>query len=283
MILNISFKQIKGNITDNYTKTLRGWNNKDVTFDNIHKVMNKSSIQYSCYDWKNGVKITKTFDRSKQNCIILDIDDGISISKIQSIFKKYKYIIGTTKSNMKLKKGVICERFRIIIPCINIPTDDDVYFRALELIAPFNDEQTLTKTASFLGNSNATIIRNDGDILDLYKASILAKQQIDEEYREKVVIDKDLVTYRGNNSIEELRELITADVVKEVLESIGIEFVGNKCKLREEENTHSAKVYPSGYIKDFGCSESSGDVFKILQDKEDMSFSEALSYVRNFI
>ena len=282
MVVNISFKQTKGKVTDNYTSTLRAWSNKDITWTNIHKVMNKDNIQFSCYEWKNGVKIPKTFRRDKQNCIILDIDDGISIQKIQSIFKKYTYIIGTTKSHMKDKKGIVCERFRMIIPCINIPTDDDVYFRTLELIAPFNDEQTLTKTASFLGNSKAIIIRNDGDTLDLYKASMLAKQQLDEEFKETVVVDRDFINSSGS-SLDDVKSQLTVEIVKEVLESIGIDIVGNKCRLRDDDRTVSAKIYPSGYIKDYGCSNSSGDIFKILQDKEGMSFKEAINYVRNFI
>ena len=282
MVVNISFKQTKGKVTDNYTSTLRGWSNKDITWTNIHKVMNKDNIQFSCYEWNNGVKIPKTFRRDKQNCIILDIDNGISIQKIQSIFKKYTYIIGTTKSHMKDKKGIVCERFRMIIPCINIPTDDDVYFRTLELIAPFNDEQTLTKTASFLGNSKAIIIRNDGDTLDLYKASMLAKQQLDEEFKETVVVDRDFINSSGS-SLDDVKSQLTVEIVKEVLESIGVEFVGNKCRLRDDDRTVSAKIYPSGYIKDYGCSDSSGDIFKILQDRESMSFKEAINYVRNFI
>ena len=283
MIVNISFKQTKQKVIDDYTKTLRGWANKDVSWANIHKVMNKDNIQYSCYAWRNGVKIPKTFKRDKQNCIILDIDDGITIQAIQKMFKKYTYIIGTTKSHQQDKKGLVCDRFRMVIPCINVPEEDDVYFRALELIAPFNDKQTLIKTASFLGNSKSIVIRNDGDILDLHKAGVLAAEQLKEEYLEKVVIDKDFINYTGGNNIEDVKSQLTVDIVKDILDSVGIEVVGNKCKLREEERTHSAKIYPSGYIKDFGCSDSSGDIFKILQDKEGMSFREAISYVRNFI
>lgn len=281
LIVNLSFKKLKGNIVDNYHLSLRGWSNKDITWNNIYKVMNKDNIQFSCYEWNNGVKIPKTFRRDKQNCIILDIDDGISIHKIQSMFKKYTYIIGTTKSHMKDKKGIVCERFRMIIPCINIPTDDDVYFRTLELIAPFNDEQTLTKTASFLGNSKAIIIRNDGDTLDLYKASMLAKQQLDEEFKETVVVDRDFINSNGS-SIDDVKSQLTVEIVKEVLESIGIEFVGNKCRLREDDRTASCKIFPSCWMKDFG-GDFSGDIFALLMERESISFTEAINYTKNFI
>ena len=283
MIVRISYKQTKGKVTENYTKTLRGWHSKNVEWKNIHKVISKDSIQYSCYEWNNGVKIGKTFNRENQNCIILDIDDGITIQKIQNMFKKYTYIIGTTKNHQKEKKGKVCDRFRMIIPCLNIPKDDDVYFRTISLIAPFNDSQTLTKTASFLGNSNSIIIRNEGNLLDLHKASILASEQLKEEHKANIVIDKDFISYRGNSSLEEVKDNLTTEIVIEVLESIGIEVIGNKCKLREEERTASCKIYSSGYIKDYGCNESSGDIFKILMDRENMSFKESIDYVRNFI
>ena len=283
MTVNISYKQTKNKVTEEYYRTLQGWHNKDIDWLDIHKVMSRDNIQYSCYAWNNGKKVPKAFNREKQDCIILDVDDGVTIQRIQKIFKKYMYIIGTTKSHQKDKKGLVCDRFRVIIPCLNIPQDDETMFRVLELIAPFNDSQTLTPTASFLGCSDAIIIRNEGKPFDLHKASLLATEQLKEEFKNTVVIDKDFINYRGNNSVDDVKESLTVEIVKDILDSIGISIVGNKCKLREEERTHSAKIYDSGYIKDFGCSESSGDIFKVLMDKEGMSFKEAVNYARNFI
>ena len=44
-----------------------------------------------------------------------------SIDKAKEIFKGFKYFICTTKSHQKEKKGLVCDRFRIILPIINFP------------------------------------------------------------------------------------------------------------------------------------------------------------------
>jgi hypothetical protein len=65
--------------------------------------------------------------------VVLDIDDGLSVYKFQKMFSQYKYILGSTKSHQRTKKGLICDRFRVILPAINIPSDNDIYFRTMEL------------------------------------------------------------------------------------------------------------------------------------------------------
>ena len=127
-MINLSFIKLKGNVKDNYTKSLKGYANKMVTWEDIHKPMSSSKVQYSCYAWNKGIKSGKNFNRSKQNCIILDYDDGTTISSMQKQLKKYKHIITTTKSNMLEKKGLVCERFRILIPAININSTNRVIF-----------------------------------------------------------------------------------------------------------------------------------------------------------
>ena len=281
-MINISFIKLKGKVTDNYLKTLKGWANKDITWEDIHKPMSSSKVQYSCYAWKNGVKKSNNFTREKQDCFILDIDDGMTINEFQSLFNKYKYILGTTKTHQKEKKGIVCDRFRVIVPAINISQDDSIYFRAMELIAPFNDVQTLTKTASFLGNNSAIIIRNDGKLFDMFKANELAIKQLKAEQADKVVIDKDLLPSYGNSSLESTKSELTRETVTDILNNIGVDVVGNKCKLRDDERTHSVKIYPDGGMYDFG-DRKAYDIFSVLQERESMTFREAINYVRNFI
>ena len=283
-MINLSYIKLKGKVIDNYTSTLKGWHNKMVNWEDMHKPMSDSRIQYSCYSWRNGCKTGINFDRSKQNCLCLDVDSGMSIQKFQKMFSKYTYILGTTKNHMKDKKGLIVDRFRAVIKAINIPDDDLVYFRTLELLAPFNDAQTLTKTASFLGNDNAMIIRNNGKSLDLHKIGLVAKEQIEQEKleREANKIDKDLLSNSYGFSVEMVKEQITREVVVDVLESVGVEVVGNKCKLRDDERTHSCKIYSDGGLYDFGSGEAY-DIFKVLMDIEDMTFKEAINYVRSYI
>jgi len=284
-MINISYIKLKDKVIDSYDKTLKGWINRDILWCDMYKPMSNSKIQYSPYSWRNGCKTGVNFDRSKQNIICLDVDDGFTIQQFQKMFKKYDYILATTKSHQKMKHGTVCDRFRAVIKTINIPSDDLVCFRTLELLAPFNDVQTLTKTASFLGNDDAIIIENNGKQLDLHKISLIAEQQIKQEQAEKEAkkINRDLLANTYGNSLEMVKEQIDREVVIDILESIGIEVIGNKCRLREDERTMSTKIYGSGYLKDYGSDELSGDIFHVLMELEGMSFSDALRYVRNYI
>ena len=281
-MINLSFIKLKGKVVDNYLDSLKGFRNKDVNWYDLHKVLGDSKIQFSPYKFRNGCKTGVNCIRDKQDMIVLDIDDGFTIPKFQKMFSKYKYILGTTKSHQKEKKGVVTDRYRVIIPAINIPDDDEIYFRTVELLFPFSDKQVLTKTAAFLGNDEAIVIKNDGKKLDMFKVSELATQQIKQERLEKEAkkIDSDLFS-NSSFSFDMVKEQITKEVVVDILGSIGIEVIGNKCRLREER-TPSAKIYESGYIKDYG-GEFSGDIFALLMELEDMSFGQSVKYTRNFI
>lgn len=46
----------------------------------------------------------------------LDFDDGQTIAEIQRAFEDSAYLIATTRSHLKEKKGVVAERFRLVVP-----------------------------------------------------------------------------------------------------------------------------------------------------------------------
>lgn len=284
MTVNISFIKLKGNVTDNYELTKTGWKNKDVHWKNIHKVMYNSTIQYAPYTWRNGYKTYPNWNNQDQDCIILDIDDGLSIPEFQKRYSYLTYCLATTKSHQKLKKGLIHDRYRICIPCINVSHDAELYFRALELFCEDNDKQTLTKTSSFLGNNGAIIIYNDGEPLDFYVYNELAKEQLDSERIEKLVIDEDyLPSYRSSLSLNAIKEQLTFEVVVDILTELGYEVKGNKFKLRDDERTDSATInYRSLIITDFGDGYF-GDILDVLTSKHDYSFNEAMKYVSNYL
>ena len=160
MTVNISYIKLKKNVTDEYNKTKKNWLNKDVEFDRLCNVLNNSKIQFSPYTFRNGFKTDFNWSNDKQDLLVFDIDDGLSLAEAQKMFKRYKYLIGTTKSHQVSKKSVICDRYRLCLPAINIPRDKDIYFRMLSLLVPFNDEQTEIGTGAFLGNDDAIIIYN---------------------------------------------------------------------------------------------------------------------------
>ena len=52
-MINLSFIKLKGNVKDNYLDSLKGFRNKDVNWDDLHKVLGNSKIQFSPYMFRN--------------------------------------------------------------------------------------------------------------------------------------------------------------------------------------------------------------------------------------
>jgi hypothetical protein len=249
-------------------------------------VVSDSSVQYSNVVWKNGYKKPRNWNNGNQEVLILDLDDGITIAEAQKRFKRYTYILSTTKSHQIEKKGVRCDRFRVIIKAINISTDSRIYFKSLELFCPESDKQVLTKTASFLGNDNAIVIYNEARPLDMFYWSELAKEELAKEELDKIDlsnIDPDLLVNSGSNSIQDVKEQLTYEIVVDVLNSCGYEVSNGAFRLRSDERTASCRVkFKSLNIKDYGGT-FGGDIFQLLMEYQGMSFGESIRYVRKFI
>ena len=283
--VRLSFLVLKGNIVDNYELTKTGWRSKQVLWTDVYKLMTNSKIQYSPYVWKNGYKTFNNWTNDTQQVIVLDIDDGLSIPEFQKKHKGLEYILATTKSHQKLKKNQVLDRYRVMIPAINISHEEKIYFRSLELFSEDNDKQTLTKTASFLGNDEAIVIHNKGKVLDLYPYNEVAISQLEKEKSEKLEIDEDYMTYNSSNrkSVNEIKEELTFEVLADMLMDLGYELRGNKFKLREDERTNSATIsYKSLVVTDYGDGWY-GDIFSILMDYHSYTFREALDYVRKYV
>jgi len=60
------------------------------------------------------------------NLLILDIDEGMSLSEALETVSGYQNLIVTSKSHQKEKKGIINDRFRVIVPfypVLNVPKE----------------------------------------------------------------------------------------------------------------------------------------------------------------
>ena len=107
------------------------------------------------------------------NVVAFDIDEGMTIDEAKEILKEYKYLIYTTKSHQKEKNGVICDRFRIIMPTktsyfIHAEQYKEFYENVENLIGiSSNDPQTRNASRLFFTNPEAEVIENDGTLLDI--------------------------------------------------------------------------------------------------------------------
>jgi len=109
-----------------------------------------------------------------QNMIAWDIDEGMSIPEMEAILAPYQYLLYTTKSHQKEKNGIICDRFRVIIPTkttyyVNPEEHKGLYenlARVLEI--PSYDVATRNQGRLWFVNPAGKITRKDtGDLLDV--------------------------------------------------------------------------------------------------------------------
>ena len=286
MIINISYLNtpLEGEdlkLNDNMWITAKPYyKNKNIKFEQLHRMVSSNYRQYSPFLFKDGTKKSENWNNDNQNILILDIDDGLTIEKAKEIFNNFQYFICTTKSHQKDKKGIICDRFRIILPIVNNPIGDDyfLYMRNLEQMFSFIDAQVNTKTGAFLGFANCKYWYNKGDVFDMeiIKPVNIKKQEIK--------INKHIVHNELETDLEAIKSKLTRESVAEIINSLGFEVDRNfKFKFRQEERTPSASINNglNPLIKDFG-SDISGDIFYFVQKVKDCSFVESVNYVNSF-
>lgn len=288
-MVNISYVKTNGNVVENYTKTLIGWENIDVDFKEIRTLIKDSSIQVSPFYYSTGCKSSDAWSNDKQNLLMLDFDDGYKLDEALELFKDNTYVIYTTKSHQIEKKGIKCDRFRVILEAINIPKGEMYWYmmRELETLLPI-DKQVNTKTGAFLGNSNAITYSNIGKPYDCkflhsmaeyrrantIKARELSKQRKLDNLRDKV----------HTINVNDIKNYLDIDDTMDILEELSYEVdrTRKKFKLREDERTASCKIYPSGYIYDYG-SGFKGDIIDVIQERLSINFIEAMKYAKQFI
>jgi len=259
--------------------------NTDIEFNSLYNIVSNSCIQYSPYSFYAGMKLQVNWNNDKQNILVFDIDDGMTLTEASDIFNKYTNIITTTKSHRLEKKGKVCDRFRIILPATNIPKGE-LYFEMLDVMSKSipMDTQVNTKTGAFLGFDNAIVTYNEGIVYDCkYAISYAELQLVNKLKRNALQAQKRGTggeTYRQD--IKALKGVLNGFIVKDILDSLGYRIVGNKFKLREDERTESCKVFPSGYIIDYGGNQR-GDIFELLFKYHGMNLHEAMEYVSRFI
>lgn len=252
---------------------------ESIEFSKLFRMFQSDYRQISPFDFMNNTKLGENWDNSRQNIVIFDIDDGLSIEDAKKRFERYSYFIYTTKSHQKDKKGLTCDRYRIVIPAKNIPVGDDYfeYMRTIEVIYPFIDKQVNTKTGAFLGNADCEYWYNEGEEFDFdnFKPVSKASKPLSRQYQQ--------VTPNHDLPIEQIKHSLDQETVSQIVESCGFEVNRNfKFKYRAEERTPSASISREGYIKDFG-SDLGTDAIGFVQEVKQLSFMDAVAYVASFV
>lgn len=287
MIINISYLNtpLEGDdlkLNENMWITAKPYyKNKNIKFEELHRMVSSDYRQYSPFFFKDKTKKSENWNNENQNILILDIDDGLTIDKAKEIFKGFKYFICTTKSHQKEKKGLVCDRFRIILPIINNPIGDDYfsYMRNLEKMFSFIDAQVNTKTGAFLGFAKCEYWYNNGDLFDMDILRPVSIKKVEK------IINKQMPFNEADIALESIKSSLTRETVAEIVNSLGFEVDRNfKFKYRQDERTPSASINngTNPLIKDFG-SDISGDIFYFVQKVNNLNFLESVDYVKRYI
>jgi len=266
---------------------------KEIEFTELHNLIKSDYRQYTPFEFMGGKKRSENWSNENQNLLILDVDDGLTIAEAKDMFKEYKYLIATTKSHQVEKKGLKCDRFRVIIPSLNIPRGSE-YFeftKILENKYPFIDTQVNTKTGAFLGSADCEYWYNNGkdfncrELIDIQRKIDKAtfKQTQANTSKAKQKVSKPQATYSNEIDTQAIKSRLTRETVADIVSSCGFE-VNRKFmfKYRPDERTPSASISPDLLIKDFG-SDLSTDSIGFVQETKQMNFKDACEYVGSYV
>ncbi len=264
---------------------------KEFEFEKIIEIIKSDYRQYSAFEFKNGVKKSENWNNDRQNLIILDVDDGLSISQAKETFREFKYLIATTKSHQIQKKGLKCDRFRIIFPSSDIPRGEEYFdfMRMMERKYPFIDKQVNTKTGAFLGSANCIYFYNNGSefscssIIEAFRRLEKSRMIDPQVQKPKQSVPQMRQNSNTDLNIEELKRRLSREIVANIVSSCGFKLNGKfMFKYRPNEKTASASISPELQIKDFG-SDLSTDVIGFVMKEKQMHFVDAVNYVESFV
>ena len=289
-MINVSYIECSDDVKAVYHETIEPrYYNEDIKCERMEELVCNSNIQFSPFNYTDNTKKKENWDNSKQNSIWLDFDDGATIEEARDWFKEYTYLLYTTKSHQQEKKGIVCDRFRLVLPASNVPTGELYWamMRELESLLPI-DKQVNTPTGAFLGNSDAKVYTNMGKVYDCSPLLSMAQYRLSNEKKAKELKKRkrleNLEQQVYTINVQDIKNYVEKEDVLEILDELGydVNFRLGKFKLREDERTHSAKVYQNGYIYDYG-SGWKGDILDIIQDRLGIGFRDSISYLQNYI
>ena len=139
-----------------------------------------SSIQSYCLNHFESTDKAPNGHRKKeyvipgQNMIAWDIDEGMTVDEMEFILSNYVYILYTTKSHQKEKNGIICDRFRVIMPTKTMfyvnPEEHKGLYENISSVLGIPSYDVATRNQGRLWFTSPTakvIIKDSGELLDV--------------------------------------------------------------------------------------------------------------------
>ena len=139
----------------NSAKIPSGFQKKEVPWNDLVDMLTIDRA-YSPSFFKDGYRNANNY-LGGNDLVFLDIDDGMTLTEGKELFKNLKCIIMTTRSHQKEKKGLTCDRFRVILK-LDKPIDlnQDEYKKAMQAIFDYfgstADESTKDSSRFFFAS-----------------------------------------------------------------------------------------------------------------------------------
>ncbi len=201
------------------TKLKSGYREIEVSFDKLYRVVQSDYRLYSAGTFNDN--FAKDENWTGQDLLILDIDDGLPIQQALEKFKEYMAMIHTSASHQKDKKGVKCDRYRVIIPLTKRTScTKDEYKDTMKLLSEkvynFIDHKCVDAARIYFGAAHSEIYYTEGtkhfnfnEYLEIMRqrkkiqAELKAPSPIQKQYTEgENIIEK----FNQDHTVEEMLE-----------------------------------------------------------------------------
>jgi hypothetical protein len=164
--VNMDGKKEEGITTKNIISKFFGSNGKTI------ETLVTSTVDWFSFVHYNGTRKQKNVI-PEFNVIAFDIDDSLLLDDAIALLLPYTYIIYTTRNHQKEKKGIIADRYRIILPLKRvINLDVNRYKEFVRNVATLLrikneiDYSTVEMSRLWFSNPDAKLYKNVGELLD---------------------------------------------------------------------------------------------------------------------
>ena len=150
----------------------QGFIRKVGTFKGLAEKIINADFRYSAGSFRNDY-INDANYLQEQNLFIIDIDNDLTLEDAKNLFSGMTYLIATTRTHQKEKKGITCDRFRIILPTMSTfhlspAVYSDMYMNVINSLG-IEEADTQCRNASrwYYGNPDGEHWYNEGELLDI--------------------------------------------------------------------------------------------------------------------
>ncbi len=174
-----------------------GYKEDTCKFEDLHKMTQHAGVHWCNHSFRGGAR-NEDCTIPGFNMIVLDIDDGVPMSTCQMLLKEYKAMFYTTKSHQVEKNGLVCDRYRVVIPTnFKLELDREDYKEFMKNLfdfLPFTvDEATGQRARKWMSNPGSYVYQ-DGKPLDVLP--FIPKTTKSESFKQRVL------DQRGMNNLE---------------------------------------------------------------------------------